>query len=56
MTFRCMFIKIKYFLILKVICDEYDSCGYGFVLFKTEEEARNAILRSKGMLLNGMRV
>lgn len=40
----------------KVICDEYDSCGYGFVLFKTEEAARNAILKSKGMLLNGVRI
>ncbi|CAC5384304.1 PABPC [Mytilus coruscus] len=40
----------------KVICDEYDSCGYGFVLFKTEEATKNAILKSKSMLLNGRRV
>ncbi|XP_076084303.1 polyadenylate-binding protein 1-like isoform X2 [Mytilus galloprovincialis] len=40
----------------KVICDDHGSCGYGFVLFETEEAARNAIYKVNGILLNGKRV
>ncbi|CAC5396800.1 PABPC [Mytilus coruscus] len=40
----------------KVICNEHGSSAYGFVLFESEEAAKNAIYKVNGILLNGKRV
>ncbi|XP_055954320.1 polyadenylate-binding protein 1A isoform X2 [Patella vulgata] len=40
----------------KIAADEQGSKGYGFVHFKTEEAAKQAIEKVNGMLLNGKKV
>lgn len=43
-------------LLLKVVCDENGSKGYGFVHFETHEAAERAIEKMNGMLLNDRKV
>lgn len=43
-------------LVLKVVCDENGSKGYGFVHFETHEAAERAIEKMNGMLLNDRKV
>ncbi|XP_052827885.1 polyadenylate-binding protein 1-like [Octopus bimaculoides] len=40
----------------KIVSDENGSKGYGFVHFESEEDARNCIEKTNGMLLNGKKV
>ncbi|XP_071141728.1 polyadenylate-binding protein 4-like [Mytilus edulis] len=40
----------------KIVCDEHGSRGYGFVHFETAEEAKDAIEKVNGMLINGKKV
>lgn len=47
----CMFSPL-----LKVVCDENGSKGYGFVHFETQEAAERAIEKMNGMLLNDRKV
>lgn len=42
--------------LLKVVCDENGSKGYGFVHFETHEAAERAIEKMNGMLLNDRKV
>ncbi|XP_052085605.1 polyadenylate-binding protein 1-like [Mytilus californianus] len=49
----CVFGNI---LSCKVVCDEHGSCGYGFVHYETEEQAKDAIEKVNGMLINGKKV
>lgn len=44
------------FVVLKVVCDENGSKGYGFVHFETQEAAERAIEKMNGMLLNDRKV
>lgn len=51
-----LFERLHVFFVLKVVCDENGSKGYGFVHFETQEAAERAIEKMNGMLLNDRKV
>lgn len=54
---ECVCLKgCMFFSLLKVVCDENGSKGYGFVHFETQEAAERAIEKMNGMLLNDRKV